>query len=203
MRTTILSKMFRLLALPTCVLLLTTSPAQAVVMCTQSVAAVVALDPADTSAALPNIDVDCSGGAASDPDVNANLQIFFNAALLTDVLPTLTDGANLYSGIINSGNSALFLGIPIVPLATTLTLMDLFVDATLLAPGFSLTEFLIITSAPPILLSNPALQVAVVGEPAGNVPEPSSLLLLVAACAALIAIRPRRRLGATGAGASS
>lgn len=182
-------------------LLVAAWPAHAAVVCSQSVPAVAVLDPGDSHSALPDITVACSGGAPADPAISTNLQVFFSATLLTDVLPTLSDGSATYAGVLAGANSALFAGIPIVPLATTLTLGDFFVDATALASGFTLTELLSLSGATPVALSNPTLALAVVGEPTATVPEPGTLSMLVAAGLALLGLRLARRPGAVGHGA--
>ncbi len=167
----------------------------AALLCSQSLPAIAVLDPSDSHAALAAITVDCSGGAVTDPTVSANVQIFFAATLLTDVLPTLSDGFTTYTGVFSGSNSAIFLGVPIVPLATTLKLRDFFIDATLFASGFGLTEFLSITSTTAVPVSNSTLLVALVGEPTTNVAEPGTLLLLATAGAIVLGLRLGRRRG--------
>lgn len=195
MRSKIAKKVMHLLALPAFVstMLLAAPAAEAALLCTQSVASLPVLDPNATSAALGDLSLDCNGGAASDPAVTANLSVFFNTSLLQDVAPTLTDGTNTYTGSFLGANQATFLGIPITPLATALTFQPFFVDPSLLAANFPITEFLSIFGATPIPLANSTLLVAINGEAAGGtVPEPGTLLLLAAAGAALFMIRRRR-----------
>lgn len=185
-------------------LLVAAWPAHAAVVCSQSASTVAVLDPGDSHAALPDVTVACSGGAPTDPAIDINLTIFFSATLLTDVLPTLSDGSTAYTGAFSGASAATFVGIPIVPLATTLTLGDFFVDASLLASGFQLTEFLSLASASPVPLSNPLLLLAVVGEPAATVPEPGTLSLLGSVGIMLLGLRlARRRAGRLRADAAA
>ncbi|MGH8176567.1 MAG: hypothetical protein ACREV5_09930 [Steroidobacter sp.] len=159
------------------------------VFCESAVASTPILDPLSTSAAVGNFTMACNGGAQGDPSLSVDIQSFLNVDILQNITPTLTDGVNVYSGVLTGVNGILFTGVLLDPFASFFTFRDILVDASLLLENALVVQFVTLTGAPDVFLNNPQQVVAANGALPVNVPEPAPAALLGLAFAALLLVR--------------
>ena len=153
------------------------------IACQAGTESVPLLDPEAGAAELGRITLDCGGAQASAPALDAVRSISLNAAVLPTYTPWVSMGHQQIAGsILPSGAIAFRLALE--PSGADLVVHNLWVDPGAQAPGFDYTALLFMQGA---LVENPQQWVGRVGEPAddagdaGQVPEPSSVLLALMA----------------------
>jgi PEP-CTERM motif len=151
------------------------SAAQAApIACDGGVASTSGLDPLSNAGEVGNLTLDCAGGDPAEVLPRVNIAATFNADLLAAFTPVLAYGAIRQLGILQNDNTALFLDVPLNPVASSFLFDNLFVDPRAYAEGFNFFGFISIQNPPANLALTGATQlVATNGQIPNAVPEPA------------------------------
>src|SRR5258707_1052874 len=91
------------------------------ITCNAGAASVPVFSPSSVSGAVGDYTLDCTGGTPvlpTDPVPQINFDAFMNVTVLNTGGWILTDGVNMTTGILGSGNLVEFLGVPFNPPGT-------------------------------------------------------------------------------------
>lgn len=161
------------LKLALCMLAVIPAARSDVVTCNAGAASVPVFDPSSTSGAVGDYTLDCTGGTPVLPPLpvpQINVDAFMNVPVLNTGGWILTDGVNMTSGILVSGNLVEFLGVPFNPPGTghvVLTVENMLVNPSFVPAGFEFRELVDIVGSTSTIVANPDQLVAV-----NAVPEP-------------------------------
>lgn len=163
------------------------------ITCDAGAASIPVFDPSNTSGAVGEYTLDCTGGTLvtpPNPVPEINVDAFMNVSVLNTGGWVLTDGVNMTSGILGPSNVIEFLNVPFDPPGTghlVFHVENIFVNPSSEAPGFQFMEDVQTNGNFFIDLVNPVQLVAV-----NAVPEPS--LTVACICLGVATWLGRRRI---------
>ena len=159
------------------------------ITCNAGVTSIPVFDPSNTSGAVGDYTLDCTGGTPGPP-ILVNFSSFMNVAVLNTGGWILTDGLNNFAGTLMLSNLVEFLSVPVNPPGTghlDFKVEGILVNPSVLPAGAEFREDVTVSGPLSITIVNSVQTVAV------NAPEVPTLPLTNAALGAIVWWWRRRR----------